>query len=81
MTQQPQNALVVDGVGGKADIVFPCAIYEAKKRYVSTEKAEYQIYHAARTYLAMLHDKIFPLQPVKGGYDRLRKTVSVPRIR
>jgi hypothetical protein len=53
MTQQPQSALVVDGVWGMADIVFSSAIYE---RYVSIEKAEYQIYHAARTYLAMLDD-------------------------
>jgi hypothetical protein len=56
MTHQPQSALVVDGVGGKAGIGLPSVMYEAKKRYVSIEKSEYRIYHAARTYLAMLDD-------------------------
>ncbi len=48
--------LIVDGVWGKTDLVFPFAAYEAKKRARSYEAAEEQIYHACRTYLAMLDD-------------------------
>ncbi|KAI0154184.1 hypothetical protein GGR57DRAFT_467495 [Xylariaceae sp. FL1272] len=48
--------LVVDGVWGKTSLVFPFAVYEAKKRSTSDEEAERQIYHACRTYLAMLDD-------------------------
>jgi hypothetical protein len=48
--------LIVDGVWGKTNLLFPFAIYEAKKRASSYEAAEEQIYHACRTYLAMLDD-------------------------
>ncbi|KAI0544461.1 hypothetical protein F4679DRAFT_564670 [Xylaria curta] len=48
--------LVVDGVWGKTSLVFPFAVYEAKKRASRYEAAEGQIYHACRTYLAMLDD-------------------------
>ncbi|KAI1739461.1 hypothetical protein F4680DRAFT_421648 [Xylaria scruposa] len=48
--------LIVDGVWGKASLVFPFAVYEAKKWVSSYEAAEGQIYHACRTYLAMLDD-------------------------
>ncbi|KAH8648176.1 hypothetical protein BGZ60DRAFT_437732 [Tricladium varicosporioides] len=56
MTNQRQSGLVVDGVWGKADIIFPWAIYEAKKTHAGMQKAEDQIYHACKTYLAMLDD-------------------------
>ena len=48
--------LIVDGVWGKTDLVFPFAVYEAKKRASSFEEAEGQVYHACKTYLAMLDD-------------------------
>ena len=48
--------LVVDGVWGKTDLVFPFAVYEAKKRASSYKDAEEQTYHACKTYLAMLDD-------------------------
>ncbi|KAI1330461.1 hypothetical protein F5Y16DRAFT_396428 [Xylariaceae sp. FL0255] len=48
--------LIVDGVWGKTNLVFPFAVYEAKKRSASYEAAEEQIFHACRTYLAMLDD-------------------------
>lgn len=44
MTNQPQTGLVVDGVWGKADIVFPWAMYEAKKKYITVGKAKEQIF-------------------------------------
>jgi len=56
MMHNPNCGLVVDGVWGKTDLVFPFAVYEAKKRALSYEAAEDQIYHACRTYLAMLDD-------------------------
>lgn len=48
--------LVVDGVWGKTDLLFPFAVYEAKKKATYYQQAEEQIYHACRTYLAMLDD-------------------------
>lgn len=56
MMQNPECGLIVDGVWGKADLIFPFAVYEAKKRATSYDDAEEQIYHACRTYLAMLDD-------------------------
>lgn len=56
MMQNPECGLIVDGVWGKADLIFPFAVYEAKKRATSFDDAEEQIYHACRTYLAMLDD-------------------------
>jgi hypothetical protein len=56
MMYDAECGLVVDGVWGKTDIVFPFAVYEAKKRAGSYEQAEDQIYHACKTYLAMLDD-------------------------
>lgn len=56
MMHDRQCGLIVDGVWGKTNLVFPFAVYEAKKRAGSYEEAEGQIYHACRTYLAMLDD-------------------------
>jgi hypothetical protein len=51
-----QCGLIVDGVWGKADILFPFAVYEAKKKTATYEQAKNQIYHACKTYLAMMDD-------------------------
>jgi hypothetical protein len=51
-----QSGLIVDGVWGKTDIFFPFAVYEAKKRTTTYEQAKHQIYHACKTYLAMIDD-------------------------
>jgi hypothetical protein len=56
MMHDPECSLVVDGVWGKTDLVFPFAVYEAKKRASSYEDATGQVYHACKTYLAMLDD-------------------------
>ena len=48
--------LIVDGIWGEANLVFPFAVYEAKKRATTWEQAEDQVYHAFRTYLAMMDD-------------------------
>ncbi|KAH6619652.1 hypothetical protein B0J18DRAFT_434662 [Chaetomium sp. MPI-SDFR-AT-0129] len=58
MMHNPECALIVDGVWGKTDLVFPFAVYEAKKGASSyeIEAAESQIHHACQTYLAMLDD-------------------------
>ncbi|KAK4145487.1 uncharacterized protein C8A04DRAFT_10624, partial [Dichotomopilus funicola] len=58
MMLNPECALIVDGVWGKTDLVFPFAVYEAKKGASSyeIEAAESQIHHACQTYLAMLDD-------------------------
>ncbi|KAH6974206.1 hypothetical protein BKA56DRAFT_689582 [Ilyonectria sp. MPI-CAGE-AT-0026] len=48
--------LIVDGVWGKADILFPFAVFEVKKRAVKYEEAENRIYHACKVYLAVLDD-------------------------
>jgi hypothetical protein len=58
MMHDPECGLVVDGVWGTTDIVFPFAVYEAKKRARRYEAAEDQIYHACKTYLAMLDDLV-----------------------
>ncbi|KIW14799.1 hypothetical protein PV08_07584 [Exophiala spinifera] len=50
-----EGGLIVDGVWGKTDILFPFAVYEAKKG-ATIEQARDQIYHACRVYLAMLDD-------------------------
>jgi hypothetical protein len=56
MMHDPECGLVVDGVWGKTELLFPFAVYEAKKRATYYQQAEDQIYHACRTYLAMLDD-------------------------
>ncbi len=56
MMYDRECGLVVDGVWGKTDLLFPFAVYEAKKRAKHYEQAESQIYHACRTYLAMMDD-------------------------
>lgn len=56
MMMNPKCGLVVDGVWGKTDLLFPFAVYEAKKGARSYADAEGQIYHACKTYLAMLDD-------------------------
>lgn len=58
MMYNPECGLVVDGVWGSTGLVFPFAVYEAKKRATSFEEAENQIYHACKTYLAMLDDLV-----------------------
>jgi hypothetical protein len=52
----PETGLIVDGKWGEVDLVFPWAVYEAKKRSTSYEDAEYQVFHAANVYLGMLDD-------------------------
>lgn len=56
MMLDPECGLVVDGVWGKTELLFPFAVYEAKKTATLYQQAEEQIYHACRTYLAMLDD-------------------------
>lgn len=56
MMHDPECGLVVDGVWGKTELLFPFAVYEAKKRAGNYQQAENQIYHACKTYLAMLDD-------------------------
>lgn len=51
-----QSGLIVDGVWGKTDILFPFAVYEAKKGTTTYEQAKSQIYDACKTYLAMIDD-------------------------
>jgi hypothetical protein len=51
-----QCGLIVDGVWGKTDILFPFAVYEAKKKTTTYEQAKNQIYHACQTYLGMMDD-------------------------
>ncbi|KAL7935576.1 hypothetical protein V8C35DRAFT_297711 [Trichoderma chlorosporum] len=46
MTRNPNCSLVVDGVWGNADIVFPFAVYEAKKKASDYQNAKQQIQHA-----------------------------------
>ncbi|KFZ24152.1 hypothetical protein V502_01364 [Pseudogymnoascus sp. VKM F-4520 (FW-2644)] len=56
MMHNPECGLIVDGVWGKTELLFPFAVYEAKKTAQLHQQAEDQIYHACRTYLAMLDD-------------------------
>ncbi|KAL5087463.1 hypothetical protein Trisim1_007861 [Trichoderma cf. simile WF8] len=58
MMHDPQCGLIVDGVWGKTDLLFPFAVYEAKKRAINSTQAEDQIHHACRTYLGMLDDLV-----------------------
>jgi len=51
-----QAGLIVDGIWGKTDILFPFAVYEAKKKTTTYEQAKSQIYHACKTYLALIDD-------------------------
>ena len=48
--------LIVDGIWGESNLIFPFAVYEAKKCAATWEQAEGQIHHACQTYLAMLDD-------------------------
>ncbi|PTB49435.1 hypothetical protein M431DRAFT_10020 [Trichoderma harzianum CBS 226.95] len=56
MTNNTSCSLVVDGVWGDADLVFPFAVYEAKKRTTDHQEAKQQIQHACQIYLSMLDD-------------------------
>ncbi|KAJ9145312.1 hypothetical protein NKR23_g5288 [Pleurostoma richardsiae] len=56
MMDAPDRGLIVDGMWGKTDIIFPFAVYEAKRQFKDYQAAENQIYHACKTYLAMLDD-------------------------
>ncbi|KAH7092085.1 hypothetical protein FB567DRAFT_588395 [Paraphoma chrysanthemicola] len=51
-----QCGLIVDGIWGASNLIFPFAVYEAKKRASTWEQAENQVYHAFKVYLAMLDD-------------------------
>lgn len=51
-----QCGLIVDGIWGESNLIFPFAVYEAKKRTSTWEQAEHQVYHAFKVYLAMLDD-------------------------
>ncbi|KAB2101825.1 hypothetical protein AG0111_0g9655 [Alternaria gaisen] len=48
--------LIVDGLWGESNLIFPFGVYEAKKRAFAWEQAEDQVYHAFQVYLAMLDD-------------------------
>ncbi|KAL1890883.1 hypothetical protein Sste5346_008024 [Sporothrix stenoceras] len=56
MVRHPDCGLLVDGRWGCADLVFPFAVYEAKKNPEDHDKAEEQVHDACRTYLALLDD-------------------------
>lgn len=56
MMQNPECGLVVDGMWGETELIFPFASYEAKKDSDGSNSAEKQIHHACRTYVAMLDD-------------------------
>lgn len=56
MMHDDDCGLVVDGLWGLTDVVFPFAVYEAKKKSMSLKAAQNQVYHACRAYLAMLDD-------------------------
>jgi hypothetical protein len=47
---------VVDPRWGAVDLIFPWAIYEAKKSSAPLKDAERQLYEGASIYLAMLDD-------------------------
>jgi hypothetical protein len=51
-----KRGLIVDGVWGDNNLIFPFAVYEAKKHASTLEQAKEQVYHAFRVYLAMLDD-------------------------
>lgn len=57
LLSNPECGLVVDGLWGETELLFPFAVYEAKKGiHTSGEEAEKQVFHAFKTYLAMLDD-------------------------
>ncbi|KAL7946740.1 hypothetical protein V8C42DRAFT_318683 [Trichoderma barbatum] len=56
MMHNPMCSLVVDGAWGEANIAFPFAVYEAKKRIEDYGEARRQIQHACQIYLSMLDD-------------------------
>ncbi|KAH8743670.1 hypothetical protein F5883DRAFT_592145 [Diaporthe sp. PMI_573] len=56
MMRNSKCGLIVDGQWGEADLVFPFAVYEAKKKSTGLDAALDQVHHACRTYLAMLDD-------------------------
>lgn len=56
MMHNPECGLIVDGVWGETILLFPFAVYEAKKSPLHVEQVEDQIHHACTTYLAMLDD-------------------------
>ena len=50
------TGLVVDGLWGDVDLVFPWGVYEAKKTAQAYKAVKKQIFRAARIYLGMLDD-------------------------
>lgn len=50
------TGLVVDGLWGDVDLVFPWGVYEAKRTAQAYEAVKEQIFRAARIYLGMLDD-------------------------
>lgn len=56
MMHNSKCRLVVDGLWGATDLVFPFPVYKAKKKPISLKAAYNQVYHAYKAYLAMLDD-------------------------
>lgn len=53
---RPGTGLVVDGKWGETGLIFPWAVYEAKKADNLDKSAQKQVLHAAQIYLGMLDD-------------------------
>jgi hypothetical protein len=53
---RPGTGLVVDGKWGETGLIFPWAVYEAKKTDNLDRSAQKQVLHAAQIYLGMLDD-------------------------
>jgi hypothetical protein len=53
---RPGTGLVVDGKWGETGLIFPWAVYEAKRADSLDKSAQKQVLHAAQIYLGMLDD-------------------------
>jgi hypothetical protein len=53
---RPGTGLIVDGKWGDTGLIFPWAVYEAKKTDSLDKAAQKQVLHAAQIYLGMLDD-------------------------
>lgn len=51
-----QCGLVPDGKWGKLDVVFPFAVYEAKRERLRYQAAKTQVFHACKLHMGMLDD-------------------------
>ena len=65
--------LVVDPRWGHVDLIFPFAVYEAKKKKKSLDDAERQLLEAGSIYLGMLDD----LQRDPHNHDRYQSGIEV----